>query len=269
MTYPEIILQSKPSQSRRRAAFTLIELLVVIAIIAILAAMLLPALSRAKARSKMISCVSNLKQLDLCWVMYLGDFGEKLLPNSTSGGADSWIKGNMKNSASDATNTVYLEQALLYSYNKNTGIYVCPAQGKSYYWPQVIPVRSYSLNFQMGGNDNTGTPPNAWPVSLKSSSILHPPPSQANTFVCESDYTIDDGVFAVSDIQPSLTSPNFWQNAPSNRHLTGGTFAFADGHAEFWKYLEPTTVRISTRNWTSPFSPDRDLVRLIMATHTP
>src|SRR5580700_8049399 len=117
-------LKSKPA----RSAFTLIELLVVIAIIAILAAMLLPALSRAKARAKMTNCLSNLKQLELCWIMYYGDFSDKLLPNTTSGGVGSWIQGNVKNSATDATNILFLEQALLYPYNHNTSIYQCPAQ---------------------------------------------------------------------------------------------------------------------------------------------
>jgi prepilin-type N-terminal cleavage/methylation domain-containing protein/prepilin-type processing-associated H-X9-DG protein len=248
---------------KSRMAFTLIELLVVIAIIAILAAMLLPALAKAKAKSKAINCISNLKQLDLCWTMYSGDFSDKLLPNSNTGGTDSWIQGNVKTSSSDATNITYLQGALLYPYNKNVGVYKCPSQGNSIFFPTEIPVRSYSLNFQMGGID-LGTPPNAWPVNKKFSTITHPASTQANTFVCESDYTVDDGVFAVSD-----KGLNFWQNAPSNRHGTGGTFAFADGHAEFWKYLSPFTITIRGVNATTPSNPDPDVVRMVNATYMP
>src|ERR1035441_6161814 len=85
---------SKPGCPRGRAGFTLIELLVVIAIIAILAALLLPALARSKQQALAASCINNLRQLTLAAQMYAGDNGDKMAPNAL-GGDESWVQGDM------------------------------------------------------------------------------------------------------------------------------------------------------------------------------
>src|SRR5260221_11256376 len=107
--YPDIgNPRTRPGGTRPDHAFTLIELLVVIAIIAILAAMLLPALSKAKEKAHTVACISNLKQLQLGWTLYLPDFNDFMPPNSwdhvggdaAGGTIDSWVVGNARDVSS-------------------------------------------------------------------------------------------------------------------------------------------------------------------------
>jgi len=212
---------ARVTDSSPRSGFTLIELLVVIAIIAILAALLLPALSQAKQKAFTAGCLNNLKQLALGWTMYAGDHSDAMVAN-TLDGTPAWINENIGNvgTPDGATNLLALQQGLLFPYNANPGVYRCPAAGNKL-------VRNYSIEGRMGGDVQDILGPNYLDYT-KLNQIVNPAPSGAFVFVDESINTIDDGYFAM------LSATDEWQNLPTVRHGKGGTFSFADGHAERW-----------------------------------
>ena len=228
------------NQGRRFCAFTLIELLVVIAIIAILAGMLLPALAKSKAKALGISCLNNLKQLQLGWHMYASDNGDRLVPNG-DGGNIGWCAGWLP-TPQDATNVTLLKapKGYLWNYQPSLGIYRCPADNSTVRigtkkYPRV---RSIAMNGNMNGNSwYTAIIDKTFYTYRKYSDIVRPSPAQAFVFLDEHPDSIDDGYFLVF-----LDRKQLWGNMPANYHNGACGFSFADGHAEIRKWRDPDTL---------------------------
>jgi prepilin-type N-terminal cleavage/methylation domain-containing protein/prepilin-type processing-associated H-X9-DG protein len=266
---------SRNPESCRRGGtgFTLIELLVVIAIIAILAAMLLPALARAKDQGKLTQCLSNMKQLQLCYHMYVGDNNDRLPPNESEAAFDtttnSWISGD----AQTDTTTSNLQLGLLWPYNKSALIYVCPADmlviHSSSSAPATAPqTRSCSINYAMNGSgdngangDSTGLN-NQAPV-VKYSEIIKPGTAQMVVFVDENEYECGDGCFGLYAWSYTLANqPPSWWNPPASRHGKTATFSFADGHGEFLKWHGPNVPAFTSMDGPWPADNSDDLFRV-------
>lgn len=248
--------------SHQSVAFTLIELLVTIAILGILAAMLLPALSKSKGKALGVSCINNLKQLTLAATVYGNDNRDAIIPNYANN-IQAWVGGDVQ-SLPGATNLDDIRKAVLFPLNRSEKIYSCPADKLPVHGSSLQRVRSFSLSCMMGANDVTGSETNVHPgyvENRKFSDITAPGPSEAIFFVDEASNpdsglcSIDDGYFAIHPDQQC-----WWRNIPSSRHGKGANFSFADGHVEWHRWVESKTSTLAGHDKLGTFPIDRDLL---------
>jgi prepilin-type N-terminal cleavage/methylation domain-containing protein/prepilin-type processing-associated H-X9-DG protein len=234
---------------RARWAFTLIELLVVIAIIAILAAMLLPALAKAKAKAQGISCLNNLKQMQLGWSMFPDDNNDSVVTNAGAFTPNlaSWVTGWLDWGAGVPvganTNNQYLQEGALGSYMSRTlGSYKCPADnlpGATGRRNRSISMNGFVGDYPTMANPN-GIVHDAYGAGLcrtyrKTSEFTRPGPSSTWIFIDECPDSINDGLLGVY-----MTKAE-WDDVPAATHGGSGAMSFADGHAEIKKWVDANT----------------------------
>ncbi len=272
----------------RPPAFTLIELLVVIAIIAILAAMLLPALARAKQQSQGVKCISNLKQLTLAWVAYGSDNRDYLAINGntdyeptgtaagpTRGVNPQWCPGDMEISApipGEQTNVGWPMAGVIYPYVGSPGVYRCPADPSTFNGSTVFPaggggtarVRSMSMNAWLNppaiaiqNCDMSG----AYRIYVKNSDMVVPGAANLFLLIDENPYSINDAFFL------DFPSDTGWVDCPASYHNRACGLCFCDGHAQIRKWTDPVVLTWQRAASLTPYGTlTRDLIWFLETT---
>ena len=245
---------SRSGDVPRLGGFTLIELLVVIGIIAILAALLLPALSGAKNKAANAACLNNLNQLQVCWHLYSSDNNDVLVPNNSvmlAGGGGSVALGASWCLAEPVAANV--ANGMLYSYNRSLGIYHCPADHST--WSDSngvsqVRARSYNMSQSVNGFPEYDTVflfPYI-PCFKKLTQIRNPDYPGCLVFVDELEETLLDAQFGMpTDFYDGTQT---WWDLPANRHSQGANLSFADGHVEHFKWVVPKVFA----RWVQPVS---------------
>jgi prepilin-type N-terminal cleavage/methylation domain-containing protein/prepilin-type processing-associated H-X9-DG protein len=259
----------------RLQAFTLIELLVVIAIIAILAAILMPALARAKSKAQATACLLNAKQLTLAWMMYIDENSDKFMEpgKMVSGGDMTWGACNTD------VNLMLDDKALISPYVKMGGAFKCPADNYQAAGNTGPRIRSYSVDGALGGgpsvgsNYQPGNPPEmrVYFAPTKITELKNPGPGNVYVMLDEHPDSINDSAYMLDAGKWSINDEH-WRDFPGSLHNNGVSISFVDGHAEMHRWQTAKTSQVveykcfgqtyaPIYGWTSPLNQNYNLVR--------
>jgi len=213
---------------RDEKAFTLIELLVVIAVIAVLMAILMPALNRAREQGKRISCLSNCKQLTMAWILY-ADANDDKIPYANTGLSYAWVVYP----GADATREAYLDgirSGTLFPYVPEEQLYKCPTGVRG----ELV---TYALPDSMNGYD--GIPGTEKLMVYRRSQIKR---------ASERIVFLDEGRLSPNSWTLHYQEERWWDQVTA-RHGDGTNFSFADGHSEYWKWKDPRTLDVANADY--------------------
>jgi prepilin-type processing-associated H-X9-DG protein len=236
---------------------------VVIAIIAILAAMLLPALSKAKTKAQGITCLNDLKQLQLGWFMYSGDNDDRIVltgglgalvnfpgdPGAQPGGAkNQWCYGSM-DTLPGATNGVLIEMGLLFPYVKNLAVYKCPADNKMMGGARTA--RSMAMNAWMNPINDSRIGDQSWNTVRGYGGANKLREFRKQTDIARAAMTwvmIDENPFSINDgwFVCDPNTPTVWWDVPASYHNGAGGLSYADGHSEIKKWRDSALLNLKT-----------------------
>jgi len=236
----------------RRDGFTLIELLVVIAIIAILMAILMPTLKRAREQGQRAACLSNLRQLQLAWILYADDNDDKIV-NCEAGPEDSWrgeygppwvgqtwaSNWNQGGTLPEQDQKKGIMDGALWPYARDTKLYQCPTGYRG-------ELMTYAMMISSSGRSVEGSP-------VFKRRLQMPQPAKRLVF-------IDEGLSSPDAYATRFKQPMWWDQ-PVTRHGDGTDFSFADGHTEYHKWTGLETIkqgRNNVRTWQGDFTPTTD-----------
>ena len=212
----------------KRNAFTLIELLVVIAIIAILMAILMPTLGRAREQGKRIACLNNLKQMTMGWILYADDNCDKVVPANT-GLSNAWVLWR-EPTTPEETRIEGIRQGGLFRYCPEPKLYKCPTGVRG----EVV---TYAITDAMNGYD--GIPGTSKLMVYRRMQIKR---------ADERIVFLDEGRLSPNSWTLWYDQERWWDQVTA-RHGDGTNFGFADGHSEYWKWKDPRTLDVAKADY--------------------